>query len=136
MAKIDIVKNELNIKGINRVIFNFILNSKIGNCLPRPFDGFVYILEGSCNYSFIDGQSFSAKKGDLLYLAKNSVYNMDIDCAKYSFIFCNFDFLSNEPRQSAVFTLKNSEIMTFITPLVLGAKTKIIGLYTLILWRL
>lgn len=114
MDKISIVKNELYIGHVHRVIQNYILKSKIGYCLPRLTDAFVYILNGSCNYTFTDGVFFTAKKGDLLYLSKNSVYKMDIVSEKYSFIFCDFDFLVDAPCQSAVFSKNDSDQLNIV----------------------
>ncbi len=61
----------------------------------RPCDGFVLILAGSCRYNFQDGSSFVARKGDGIFLAESSVYNIDV-LEYYSFIYCDFRFLRGE----------------------------------------
>jgi AraC-like DNA-binding protein len=70
---------------------------------PRFSDAFVFIIDGSCKYSFDDGTKFEAKKSDVLYLAKDAVYEMKVNCDRYEFFVVNFNFMSDTPRQSAVY---------------------------------
>ncbi len=75
-------------------------------CRPRRSDAFVYILSGSCRYLFSDGYSFTVSAGDILYLAKDAVYEMNV-LERYDFICINFFFDSDAPRQSDRFTPKD-----------------------------
>ena len=91
---IDIAKNELYIKSFDSVYKNYLSARTIPFCHPRYCDGLVYILGGSCNYTFAeDGRSFQASAGDLLYLAHGAIYQMDV-LEKYDFICINFFFAS------------------------------------------
>lgn len=70
----------------------------------RRSDGFIYVLKGKTLYDFGD-YSFEACGGDLLYLARGSVYTMDIQSQTYEVLFANFDFFqpSGVTLQSATF---------------------------------
>lgn len=70
----------------------------------RHSDGFVYITSGSCSYKFTDGTGFTVKKGDILYLAQNAVYDMYIHSDEYAFIYCDFRFSENANRKCAVYS--------------------------------
>jgi AraC-like DNA-binding protein len=103
---IDISKNELYVKSFESVFKNYLSVKTIPFCHPRYCDGLVYILGGSCKYTFAeDGRSFQAGAGDLLYLAHGAVYQMDV-LEKYDFIGINFFFDSKDTRYSRVFKLK------------------------------
>lgn len=69
----------------------------------RVGDGWIFILEGKCHYTFDDGVTFTASKHDILYLANNARYAMDVDCDQYEFYVINFAFADPDPRQSAVY---------------------------------
>jgi len=114
MEKIDITKNELYLTNITRVIKSYILEGKTGDGKKRAMDGFILITKGRCRYDFIDGESFTAKQGDLLYLAKDSVYKMDVCCTRYDFIFCDFEFVCDKPRKSATYPLRNFDEASLI----------------------
>ena len=106
---IDISKNELYIKSFDSVYKNYLSARTIPFCHPRYCDGFVYILGGSCKYTFSDDKrSFQARAGDLLYLAHGAVYQMDV-LEKYDFICINFFFDSTDTRISNVFKLKSAD---------------------------
>ena len=106
---IDISKNELYVKSFESVFKNYLSVKTIPFCHPRYCDGLVYILGGSCKYTFAeDGRSFQAGAGDLLYLAHGAVYQMDV-LEKYDFIGINFFFDSTDTRISNVFKLKSSD---------------------------
>lgn len=105
---IDISKNELCIKSHEGAYKDYIMPTHIATCRPRAFDGFVYILGGSCRYTFEDKHSFEAKKGDILYLSRYSRYQMDV-LEKYDFIYINLIFDIDDERDSDVFTPKDAE---------------------------
>ncbi len=106
--KMDITKNEIYITKLVSVIQGYI-SRRVNPMYPegRSRDGFIFILEGSCKYTFDDGIVFTAKEGDILYLAKNSRYRMDVECDKYEFIFFNFEFSDDTPKQSNTYKMKN-----------------------------
>jgi len=70
----------------------------------RASDGFIYILEGSCHYTFDDGMELDVKKNDILYLANDAKYRMDVNCDRYEYYVVNFTFACEEVRKSAVYT--------------------------------
>ena len=105
---IDISKNELCIKSHEGAYKDYIMPTHIATCRPRTFDGFVYILGGSCRYTFEDKHSFEAKKGDILYLSRYSRYQMDV-LEKYDFIYINLIFDIDGERDPDVFTPKDAE---------------------------
>ena len=101
----DITKNFLYIKKIRNVIKSEIKErTSLIRVDGRHSDAFVYILYGSCTYCFENGNSFTAKKGDILYLSHKSIYTMDIHTHNYKFIFCDFDFEDLHPKTSALYS--------------------------------
>lgn len=108
MRDIDISKNNLFIHKFIRVIKSqngFVQKSIQVN--GRISDAFVYILSGSCTYRVANGDTFTAKAGDILYLSHHAVYTMYIHEPDYHFIFCDFEFHSSAARKSAVYTPVN-----------------------------
>ena len=55
----------------------------------RHSECFVYIISGCCEYTFPE-KTLTVSKGDVLYLAKNSRYTMNIK-EKYSVLYVDFD---------------------------------------------
>ena len=103
------IQNEpLHITKLLLVMESYLTRRILQHTAGRAGDGFVYILSGQCHYTFSDGTGFTVRAGDLLYLAKGAVYQMDVDCDRYRYIFCDFFFSSEELRQSFVLTPKNS----------------------------
>lgn len=106
--KIDISKNELYITDFYRVIQNRMPRK----CFPpkegRASDGLIYILKGSCMYTFSDGTRFTVSEGNVLYLAHDSIYSMVILDDVYEVIYSDFMFGGSEQRQSMCFTLQDS----------------------------
>lgn len=103
---IDISKNELTIRSHEGAHKSYLDAKFIPFCRPRRCDAFVYILGGSCLYTFTDGRQFEAKAGDILYLSEGAVYEMRVR-ERYDFICVNFFFAAEEMRQSDVFTPKD-----------------------------
>jgi len=64
----------------------------------RRSDGLVYILKGQTVYDFGE-YAFEAQTGDILYLAKGSIYSMDIRSQTYEVLIANFDFYTEEGTQ-------------------------------------
>lgn len=78
----------------------------------RASDGWILVLEGSTDYNFTDGTEFTANAGDLFYLARGSVYSMDVRSARYAFIFADFffDLPSGVSMQSAPIALPGGSV--------------------------
>ena len=69
----------------------------------RLSDAFVYILSGSCEYTFQDGEKFTVQDGDLLYLADSAVYEMKLQTEAYVHIYVNFRFGGENKYNSRVY---------------------------------
>ena len=108
MERIDISRSRLYVQELIKVIKSGIHMPKTINSFGRHSDCFVYVLTGSCTYTFDDGYTFTVREGDILYLAHRSVYRMDVH-SDYNFIFCDFQFKGDEMRRSDVFTPKASD---------------------------
>ncbi|MBQ8758621.1 MAG: DUF861 domain-containing protein, partial [Clostridia bacterium] len=91
MNKLDISENRLYIRNLTNVIKRGLQKKGPLNTFGRHSDGFIYILSGSCTYTFDDGYTFTVNAGDILYLAHKAVYRMDVH-NDYNFIFCDFEF--------------------------------------------
>ena len=105
MQKVDISQKKLYFKKIINVI-----KSEINNH-PKPLktdsrrsDAFIYIISGNCLYKFDDGCELMANKGDILYLAHEAAYIMNVRSKNYQFIFCDFNFDDDLPKKSAVYS--------------------------------
>lgn len=123
MAKTDITKTKLHIENIENVISSDIkFNTKPLSVDGRHSDAFVYILEGSCKYTFSDGRTMTANKGDILYLANKSVYKMWILSEIYKFIFCDFTFSGSIDRISDIFNTQNSDTESYFRKLLKAFK--------------
>ena len=106
---LDIIKTEQTIASLAEVYQNSMAGIRLDYMYPgRKYDGFIYILSGRCDYTFTTGENFTVNAGDILYLAKNAVYKMDVDCGYYSFVVINFDFAASETRRSFRSAAKNS----------------------------
>ena len=105
MSKIDISKDPLYIKSLIRVVANTMTyRGKAMFTTKRRSDALIYILEGSCRYTFDDGQKFTVHKDDILYLADSANYRMDIESEEYKVLYFDFFFDSESSRQSAVYS--------------------------------
>ena len=96
---------------INRILLvrkNYIDPKRIAMCHPRKSDAFILILNGSCKYRFSDGHRLEAMRGDILYLAKDSQYEMQV-MERYDFIYADFYFDGDPNRQSDVFKPKDGQ---------------------------
>ena len=106
--KYDIAEKEYCITEIFHVTENFIGRRCIPWSKGRKNDGFIFVLEGTCEYTFDYGDKFSVYPGEILYLANKSVYHMNINCDKYKFIYCDFKFDDNSDRKSRSYKIKNA----------------------------
>lgn len=103
MEKTDITAVPLPIGAIHGVYQGF----NRGERSPQHSDGrfcdaLTYTLSGACAYVFDDGTSFTVEEGQILYLARDAVYDIEV-LRPCTFIYCNFDFLWELPRKSAPF---------------------------------
>ena len=103
MEKADISKSKLTVSEFKEARKGFLSRRSIPFQNPRACDGLIFILDGSCRYTFNDNTKFEAKKFDVLYLSKDAVYKMDINCDRSEFFVLNFKFCSDAPRKSAVY---------------------------------
>ena len=74
----------------------------------RHCDAIAYILAGAAVYHFDDGLEFTVRQGDILYMAHNAVYSVSFPTQSFQILFCDFEFDSPVPKQSAVNTPKNT----------------------------
>ena len=105
MSRLDITKTNLCIKQFDRVM-KTTLHSR-SNPLEtngRVHDGLIYVIKGSCRYTF-SSDEFTANEGDIIYLANGASYKMRILTDSYEVTWCDFLFDSEEKRKSALYTL-------------------------------
>lgn len=102
MCKCDITKNELYIKKLINVWKSEINDQQNKSIFvnSRHSDALVYVLSGSCTYSFEDRREFTAQSGGVLYLAKGAVYKMNLKTNSYKYIYTDFEFEQDGLRKS------------------------------------
>ncbi|NLA84384.1 MAG: AraC family transcriptional regulator [Clostridiales bacterium] len=99
------------LKNLDFAILN--IHSKEKHCEPgfqiiqkrgRPFHGFLYVLDGEADYMLYDNKNLVVKKGDLVYMPKDSKYESKASIAKrYSYIIVNMDII-DDSMSDIVFT--------------------------------
>ncbi len=112
-SKIDILNNELYLSKIHRVVSSHLPNGFLQGVVPRYSDGLICIHQGCCTYTFQNGTAFTAEAGQLIYLAKGALYDMDIPSERYAFTFLDFDFSDARHRQSAVYSPSDTAKLRF-----------------------
>lgn len=111
--KKDISSGDFRIKDVIFVLENFIVKGHCGGFgKTRKSDCFVYVLSGSCRYTFRD-RTFTVTEGQVFYLSRNSDYEMQILTDIYKFIFIDFYFEGdpNEVRKNRVYKIKHKNVM-------------------------
>lgn len=97
-----ITENSLNIKEVLNVY-----SGKFPVCSTsvkaRESDCFVYVLSDGAEYIF-GGVSHTAKKGDVIYLARGSSYEIKVTESNYQYIVVNFTFDTTLILENAVFS--------------------------------
>lgn len=110
MQKADITSQRIYIKKIINVICSENRNRhKTTYVTGRHSDALIYILQGSCTYTFDGGECFTVKQGDVLYLAHGANYSMLVGSESYKVIFCDFEFDMCEPRRSGVWSPEDTD---------------------------
>lgn len=105
----DIISNHFYIKkliGVSKTLDS--TPRRNANVKSRHCDAIVYALSGSAIYRFEDGVEFTVREGDIMYMARNAVYSVTFPTQTFNILFCDFEFDTTVPRQSAVFTPKNT----------------------------
>ena len=82
---------------------------KITEVIGRHSDAFVYVLAGTCTYSFENRQTVTVKPGDILYLAHRANYSMKVHEEVYRYIYVDFEFDSERERSCEVFNPEASK---------------------------
>lgn len=105
----DITERELYISKLVQVMrAEHTYKEKANAVTDRYSDCLVYILGGSCKYTFADGNSFTVCEGDILYLAHHSAYEMERGRDGYRVLYCDFFFDCSDMRKSAVYRGKKT----------------------------
>ena len=91
------------------------------NTAPRPNHCLAYVTSGECDYYTDEGRSFTVRGGDVLYLAQNQRYVINVKTNDYSVIVMDFLFDTTDKLKSDCVKTDNPEIRT--------AFEKIITLY-------
>ena len=107
--KLDIIKEDCLISHFQHVLRSSLTPRKITHTQGRAWDGFCYILNGSCRYIFSDGTEFTATRGCVIYLARDSLYNMHITEGSYESIFCDFSSIPSLRGKARCLSLRIRE---------------------------
>ena len=74
----DITKNQLYITQLSRVVETNLTKRYIPMDKPHSRDTFLYILSGTCIFTIDNGEVFQIRAGDVVYLAKNQDYSLEV----------------------------------------------------------
>jgi hypothetical protein len=88
---------------------------------PRESHAFIFVLSGEAKYFTDTGRNFTAKENEILYLAKNQLYRIEVQSDDYSYIYFNFSLSSDEDGdklKSGVFKSRNPKIKNDFTSLL------------------
>lgn len=77
----------------------------------KLYDSFIYVLSGHIFYTFA-GKKYRIDKGGVIYIARNSAYDVSVSELGCTMIYIDFLFEdTGEPLQSEVFTPQNAAAM-------------------------
>ncbi len=97
-------KNGYILKFIHTMTTNM-LPRYVHRTMHRPYDGFIYVKHGACTYFFESGKRFSVTEGDIIYLSKDAMYDMNVT-EEYECIYADFIFEHSSPDGSCVFKIQ------------------------------
>lgn len=103
----DITKRQLYITQLSRVVETHLSRRYIPMDKPHNRDSFVYILSGTCTFTIDNGDIFHLKGGDVLYLAKDQDYSIDVTSDDYRYIVCDFYFRTSRANQAILIRSNN-----------------------------
>lgn len=119
----DITEKQLTVSKIIAVIKNSNgMHHKLFLIDGRRSDAFVYIISGSCTYT-VDGTTFTANAGDVLYLANKAIYTMYIHTEDYRYIYCDFEFIEPENRKCDCYAGLGSDTEQLFSRLLRASKS-------------
>lgn len=109
MEKLDILSTDFYLKKLICVIKSSMNNRKQSIYVKRRHShAYIYIMSGSCSYNFNNEYEFTVNKGDILYLAQNAEYTINVHTPNYRYIYCDFELNDNVLRKSNVYTPENT----------------------------
>lgn len=107
----SITDRELDISDIY-FISRTLFKTRNISCLAngRYSDCFFYVLDGGAFYRF--GETVhTVGRGDIFYLAKGSLYTIEVISEPYNVIFVDFDFIGNEKHYSELFSGEGLDVV-------------------------
>ena len=106
----DIVSNHFYVKKLIGVSMSSdSVPRRNSHVKSRHCDAVAYVLAGCAIYQLDDGSEFTARQGDILYMAHNAVYSVSFPTQSFQILFCDFEFDPIIPKQSAVYKPKNPQ---------------------------
>lgn len=103
----DITKNQLYITQLSRVVETNLTKRYIPMDKPHSRDTFLYILSGTCIFTIDNGEVFQIRAGDVVYLAKNQDYSLEVTSDDYRYIVCDFHFRTSKNNQALHIRVNN-----------------------------
>ena len=96
----DITKKQLYIAQLSRVVETHLTRRYIPMDKPHNRDTFLFILSGTCIFAIDNGDVFQIQAGDVVYLAKNQDYSLEVTSDDYRYIVCDFHFQTKKSNQA------------------------------------
>lgn len=104
---VDITKEQLYIMFFSRAVESHLTRRFIPMGVPHNRDSLVFVLSGTARFILDDGQELNPQAGDMLYLAMDQDYSLDVLSDVYEYIVCDFRFANKDRRHGQHFILKN-----------------------------
>ncbi len=103
----DITDHQLYITHFLRAVESRLTKRVIPMSKPHHRDSLVYVKSGTTRVVLDDGRELNPKAGDVVYLAQEQDYSLEVISDVYEYIVCDFHFSSKERRFGQAFVLKN-----------------------------
>ena len=103
----DITKKQLYITQLSRVVETHLTRRYIPMDKPHNRDTFLFILSGTCIFAIDNGDVFQIQAGDVVYLAKNQDYSLEVTSDAYRYIVCDFPFQAKKSNRALYLRANN-----------------------------
>ncbi len=88
------------------------------NSQPRPSHCLAYVVSGECDYYTLEGNTFTVKSGNILYLAQNQRYVIDVKTDNYNVMVIDFYLNTDEKLKSDCIKTDNTSVLQLFEQII------------------